>query len=297
MTATANTTEMARGITSVGIAGSGIMGSGIAEVAALAGFDVTIRSRKQASVDAAMSRLVKSMSGQVTKGKLSAEDRDMAVGRVTVTTDLDELGRCGLVMESVVEDLAVKRALFTELDRVCADETILATNTSTLGVADVAMATARPDRVLGLHFFNPAPKMPLVEVVAAVTTASATVDAARQFAQDCGKNTVMVKDNAGFIVNALLFPYLNGAVKMLDAGVASKEDIDAAMKGGCGFPMGPLELLDLIGLDTSLSILQALDADRPDTSLAPAPLLKRMVTGERLGRKTGQGFYEYATER
>ncbi len=284
-------------ITSVGIAGSGIMGSGIAEVVALAGFDVTIRSRQQNGADAALGRLVKSLSGQVDKGKLTADERDAAIERVRATTELDALGTCGLVLESVVEDLEVKRQLFAELDRVCPDDTILATNTSTLAVSDVAMATGRPDRVLGLHFFNPAPKMPLVEVVPAVTTAPTTVDAARRFAEDCGKDTVMVKDNAGFIVNALLFPYLNGAVKMLDAETASKEDIDAAMKGGCGFPMGPLELLDLIGLDTSVSILNALHADRPDACFAPAPLLKRMVTAQRLGRKTGQGFYEYPAKR
>lgn len=284
-------------ITSVGVAGSGIMGSGIAEVAALAGFDVTLRSRRQSSADSAMARLVKSLSDQVDKGKLTADERDAAVDRVRPTTDLDALGKCGLVLESVVEDLEVKRQLFAELDRVCPDDTILATNTSTLAVSDVAMATGRPDMVLGLHFFNPAPKMPLVEVIAAVTTASTTVDAGRRFAEDCGKSTVMVKDSAGFIVNALLFPYLNGAVKMLDAETASKEDIDAAMKGGCGFPMGPLELLDLIGLDTSVAILEALHADRPDASFAPAPLLKRMVTARRLGRKSGQGFYEYPAKR
>jgi len=234
-----------------------------------------------------MARLVKSLSGQVDKGKLSPEDRDAAIGRVRATTDLDELASCGLVVESVVEDLDIKRELFTELDRVCPEETILATNTSTLAVSDVAMATERPDRVLGLHFFNPAPKMPLVELVPAITTAPTTVDAVRRFAED----------SAGFIVNALLFPYLNGAVKMLDGGIASREDIDAAMKGGCGFPMGPLELLDLIGLDTSLAILNALDADRGDACFSPAPLLKRMVTAEQLGRKTGQGFYAYPAKR
>lgn len=291
------TTATPPSITSVGIAGSGIMGSGIAEVVALAGFDVTIRSRRQSGADAAMGRLVKSLSGQVDKGKLTSDERDAAVERVQATTELDALAACGLVLESVVEDLEVKRQLFAELDRVCPDDTILATNTSTLAVSDVAMATGRPDRVLGLHFFNPAPKMPLVEVVPAVTTAPTTVDVARRFAEDCGKDTVMVKDNAGFIVNALLFPYLNGAVKMLDAETASKEDIDAAMKGGCGFPMGPLELLDLIGLDTSVSILNALHADRPEACFAPAPLLKRMVTAEQLGRKTGQGFYEYPAKR
>ena len=284
-------------ITSVGVAGSGIMGSGIAEVAALAGFDVIIRSRQQDSADAAVSRVAKSLAYQVDKGKLSAEDCEGAIGRVRATSHLEELAGCGLVLESVVEDLEVKRRLFAELDRVCPDTTILATNTSTLAVTDVAMATARPDRVLGLHFFNPAPRMPLVEVVPATTTAPMTVDAGRRFVEDCGKDTVMVKDNAGFIVNALLFPYLNGAVRMLDNEVATKEDIDAAMKGGCGFPMGPLELLDLIGLDTTVSVLNALHADRPDACFAPAPLLKRMVTAGHLGRKTSQGFYEYASKR
>lgn len=284
-------------ITAVGVAGSGIMGSGIAEVAALAGFDVTIRSRRRDGADGALRRLEKSLAWQVDKGTLASDDRDRALGRVRTTIDLDELAGCGLVLESVVEDLEVKRGLFAELDRVCPDDTILATNTSTLAVTDVAMATRRPDRVVGLHFFNPAPRMPLVEVVPAATTAPMTVDAARRFAEDCGKDTVMVKDNAGFIVNALLFPYLNGAVRMLDAEVASKEDIDAAMKGGCGFPMGPLELLDLIGLDTSVSILNALHADRPESCVAPAPLLKRMVTAEQLGRKSGRGFYEYPAKR
>ena len=291
------TTSSSGPITSVGVAGSGIMGSGIAEVAALAGFDVIIRSRRPDGADAAVTSLVRSLDRQVDRCSLSSEDRDRAIARVSATTDLEELAGCDLVLESVVEDLDVKRSLFAELDEVCAEETILATNTSTLAVTDVAMATRRPDRVLGLHFFNPAPRMPLVEVVAAPTTGPATVDTGRQFAEDCGKETVIVKDNAGFIVNALLFPYLNGAVEMLDAEVASREDIDAAMKGGCGFPMGPLELLDMVGLDTTQSILEALHADRPDACFSPAPLLTRMVTAGRLGRKTGQGFYEYPTKR
>ena len=284
-------------IDSVGVAGTGIMGTGIAEVAAKAGFGVVLRSRAQASADKAKKRLEKSLGTQVDKDALSAGDRDDILGRVEVTTDLDALAGCGLVLESVVEDLDVKRELFTELDRVCPDETILATNTSTLPVVDVAMATQRPDRVVGLHFFNPAPKMSLVEVVPALTTSDSSLEAARRFAADCGKDAVTVKDNAGFVVNALLFPYLNSAVRMLDSGIASKEDIDAAMKGGCGFPMGPLALLDLIGLDTSLAILNALNEDRHDACSAPAPLLKRMVTANHLGRKTGQGFYDYSTTR
>jgi 3-hydroxybutyryl-CoA dehydrogenase len=276
----------------VGIVGSGIMGSGIAEVAAKAGFEVSLRSRQQSSADRMMAGLEKSLGKQVDKGKLDAAERDAAVGRVRAVTDLGELAECDLVIESIVEDLPIKKHLFNELDRVCNDAAVLATNTSTLPVVEMAMES-RPDRVCGIHFFNPAPMMPLVEVVHCITTSDETVQMARTFAESCGKNPVLVRDQAGFIVNALLFPYLNNAVKLLDAGVASRDDIDAAMKGGCNFPMGPLELLDLVGLDTSLAIVEALYAEFRDPNYAPAPLLRRMVSAERLGRKTRHGFYDY----
>ncbi len=276
-----------------GIVGSGIMGSGIAEVAAKAGIEVILRSRSQTTADAMVAGLEKSLARQVDKGRLDAAERDTILGRVRAVTDLGELADCDLVLESVVEDLAVKKHLFGELDRICQPSAILATNTSTLSVVDMAMETGRPEQVCGIHFFNPATAMPLVEVVRAITTSDETSAAATEFAEACGKNPVHVKDQAGFIVNALLFPYLNNAIRLLDAGVASRDDIDAAMKGGCNFPMGPLELLDLVGLDTSLSILEALYAEFNDPNYAPAPLLKRMVSAERLGRKTRLGFYDY----
>jgi 3-hydroxybutyryl-CoA dehydrogenase len=276
----------------VGVVGSGIMGSGVAEVASKAGFEVVLRSRQQSTADQMVAGLEKSLAKQVDRGKLEGTERDAVLGRVRAVTDLGELAECDLVIESVVEDLAIKKHIFNELDRICGDDTILATNTSTLPVVEMAMES-RPAKVCGIHFFNPAPMMPLVEIVRAITTSDETIETARAFAEACGKNPVLVKDQAGFIVNALLFPYLNNAVRLLDAGVASRDDIDAAMKGGCNFPMGPLELLDLVGLDTSLAILEALYAEFHDPNYSPAPLLRRMVSAERLGRKTGEGFYDY----
>jgi 3-hydroxybutyryl-CoA dehydrogenase len=277
----------------VGFVGSGIMGSGIAEVAAKAGFEVVLRSRAQGTADAMVAGLEKSLAKQVERGKLEPADRDATLGRVRAVADLGELSDCDLVIESVVEDLAAKQHLFTELDRICPEPTILATNTSTLPVVEMAMVTGRPDKVCGVHFFNPAPMMALVEIVRAITSSDDTITEATAFATACGKSAVQVKDQAGFIVNALLFPYLNNAVRLYDAGVATRDDIDAAMKGGCNFPMGPLELLDLVGLDTSLAILDALYDEFKDPNYAPAPLLRRMVSAEKLGRKSRAGFYDY----
>jgi len=278
----------------VGIVGSGIMGSGIAEVAAKAGLEVTLRSRSDQGAQSMVAGLEKSLAKQVDKGRLDDAERSAVQGRVRAVTDVRELAECDLVLESIVEELAPKIELFAELDAICGDGTILATNTSTLSVKAVAESTNRPAQVCGIHFFNPATAMPLVELVRADQTSDETLAAARAFAEACGKTVVDVRDQAGFVVNALLFPYLNNAVKLLEAGVANRDDIDAAMKGGCNFPMGPLELLDLVGLDTSLAIIEALYAEFKDPNYEPAPMLAGLVQDGKLGRKTGAGFYDYS---
>jgi 3-hydroxybutyryl-CoA dehydrogenase len=277
----------------VGVVGSGIMGGGITEVAAAAGHEVVLRSRELAAAEGTVANIERSLNKRLDKGTLSAEQRDETLSRIVATDNLHDLAECDLVIESIVEDLATKRHLFSELDRICDDAAILATNTSTLPVVEMAMETGRPDKVCGIHFFNPAPMMELVEVVRPITASDDTIAEAVGFAEACGKTPVTVKDQAGFIVNALLFPYLNNAVRLLEQGVASKEDIDEAMKGGCGFPMGPFALLDLVGLDTSLSILDALYDEYRDPNYSAVPRLRRMVTAELLGRKSGAGFYEY----
>jgi 3-hydroxybutyryl-CoA dehydrogenase len=278
----------------VGIVGSGIMAAGIAEVAATHGCDVVLRSRSHSSSDAILAKLEQSLDHQVAKARRTKEERDEIMARVTLTTDVGDLSDAGIVIESIIEDMAAKRRLFNELDRVCNEDAVLATNTSTLPVVELAMETERPARVCGIHFFNPAPLMPLVEVVRPLTASDETISAALAFARACGKEPVEVQDRAGFVVNALLFPYLNEAVRLLERGVAEIEGIDTAMKGGCGFPMGPFALLDLVGLDVSVAILDALYAEHKDPHYAPAPLLRRMVAAQQLGRKSGQGFYRYS---
>ena len=277
----------------VGIVGSGIMGSGIAECSAMNGVQVVIRSRSQSGAEATIAVIEKSLVRQVEKGKITEDVREDVLSRISATSDLADLADCDMVIESVVEDLAVKKHLFHELDRECGDETLLVTNTSTLPVIELAMETGRPERVCGLHFFNPAPVMSLVEVVRPITASDETISAAKEFATSCGKTAIEVKDQAGFVVNALLFPYLNNAVRLLESGVAKREDIDLAMRGGCGFPMGPFALLDLVGLDTSLAILDALYDEFRDPNYAAVPLLRRMVAAEQLGKKSGRGFYDY----
>ncbi len=277
----------------VGVLGSGIMGSGIAEVAAATGATVFVRSRSHATCDAMLVTMAKSLAKQVEKGKRTAEDADAIIARVSVTTHLAELAECDFVIESVIEDLDVKRAVFRDLNAIVHEDAIIATNTSTLSVIELAMETSRPERVCGLHFFNPAPAMSLVEVVRPLCASDETMERVTAFVRACGKEPVDVKDQAGFVVNALLFPYLNNAIRLLEQGVATKEGIDTAMKGGCGFPMGPFALLDLVGLDTSLAILDALFAEFAEPNFSPRPLLRRMVSAGQLGRKSGSGFYDY----
>ncbi len=269
------------------------MGIGLAEVAARAGFTVTVVACRADAAEAARAAVAAGLDRDVARDRLSAADRDGALARVSATDELDRLVDCDLIIETIVEDLDAKRVLFAELDRVAKPGAVLATNTSTLPVVDMAMATDRPDQVCGLHFFNPAPAMPLVEVVRPITASDDTVKTALAFATTCGKEAIEVADRAGFVVNALLFPYLNSAVRMLEAGTASMTDIDTAMRGGCGHPMGPFALLDLVGIDTSVAILDALHAEDGEPSHAAAPTLRRMVSARRLGRKTKRGFYEY----
>jgi len=277
----------------VGILGSGIMGAGLAEVAARAGCDVVVRSRSLAAANAMVATIDKGFAKAIERGKATEDERAAVLARITATDHLGALADCDLVIESVVEDLAIKKALFIELEQIVKPGGILATNTSTLPVVEMAMVTQRPDKVCGIHFFNPAPAMKLVEVVRPITASDETVAAALAFAARCGKDGVEVKDRAGFIVNALLFPYLNNAVRMLEHGTASMESIDTAMKGGCNFPMGPFALLDLVGLDTSLAILDALYNEFRDPNYAAMPTLRRMVAAGHLGRKSKKGFYSY----
>lgn len=269
------------------------MGSGLAEVAARAGYEVVVRSRSQASADAMVASIDKGFAKAIERGKSTEEERAAVLGRITATDHLGAVADCDLVIESVVEDLAIKKALFAELEQIVKPSGILATNTSTLPVVEMAMVTQRPSQVVGIHFFNPAPMMKLVEVVRPITASDETIATALAFAAACGKDGVEVMDRAGFIVNALLFPYLNNAIRMWEMGTASMESIDTAMKGGCNFPMGPFALLDLVGLDTSLAILDALSAEFADPNYAAVPTLRRMVAAGHLGRKTKRGFYTY----
>ena len=280
-------------ISTVGIAGFGTMGAGIAEVVARSGIPVVAYAPHERAVALGHARLEFSTERAVEGGKMTAAERDELLGRVRTTSDLADLADCDLVIEAAPEDLALKTELFAALAEVVRPDAILASNTSALRITELAMATGRPGTVVGLHFFNPAPVIDLVELVSTIATEEATLETVRDFCDRIGRNVVEVRDRPGFIANALLFGYLNHAVNMYSEQYASREDIDAAMRFGCGYPMGPLALLDLIGLDTAKDILEAMYAESGDVLDAPSPLLKQLVTAGRLGRKSGRGFYTY----
>jgi len=280
----------------VGVLGCGLMGSGIAQVAATAGYDTLVRDVSKEIWDRARAGIEKSLAKFVEKGKLTAAQRDTALKRLSFTTTTGDLERCDIVVEAVTEDLELKNALWKELDGRSPPAAIFASNTSSLTIAAMAAATRRADRFVGLHFFNPVPLMPLVEVVRTVTTSEDTFRRAFAFAKSLGKEAVTAKDNSGFIVNLLLVPYLLDAIRAVEHGVASVPDIDKAMQLGCGYPMGPLTLLDLVGLDTTYRIAEIMFTEYREQRYAPPPLLKRMVTAGMNGRKSGKGFYDYSVD-
>jgi 3-hydroxybutyryl-CoA dehydrogenase len=272
------------------------MGSGIAQAAASAGFVTVVRDVAEPLLAKGRSGILRSLDKLVEKSKLDTSARDGALQRLSFTTDLAALQSCDLVIEAVTEDLELKNALWRELDPRCPPETIFASNTSSLSIGQMAVVTARPDRFVGLHFFNPVPLMPLVEVVRAVTTSRDTFETAMAFARRLGKEPIVARDRAGFIVNLLLVPYLLDAIRALERGVGSIADIDRGMQLGCGHPMGPFALLDFVGLDTASRIAEILFEEYREPRYAPPPLLRRMVTAGLHGRKSGRGFYDYATD-
>ena len=281
-------------ITRVGVLGGGLMGSGIAQVSALAGCRTVMREVSEPLCDKALASIRKSLEKGIEKGKVTAEARDAALGNLTCTTAVAKLAESEIVIEAVSEDLELKNTLWKELNSVCPPETIFASNTSSLTIAAMAAACGRPDKMLGLHFFNPVPQRKLVEVIRTITTSDETMDAAFAFVQQLGKEPIRAKDNSGFVVNLLLVPYMLDAIRALEAGVASVEDIDKGMQLGAGYPMGPFTLLDFVGLDTTYKIAEIMFDEYREKRYAPPPLLKRMVTAGMFGRKSGRGFYDYS---
>jgi 3-hydroxybutyryl-CoA dehydrogenase len=280
----------------VGVLGCGLMGSGIAQVAAAAGYETIVREVSEDVCQRGIGGIGKQLGKSVDKGKLSAEDRDAIVGRLRGTTSLEDLKDCDIIIEAVVEDLAVKNEMWRTLDAVCGPDTIFASNTSSLTIADMAAATKRPERMVGLHFFNPVPVMKLVEVVKTIATAPAVFDTAFAFARSLGKEPIVCKDNSGFVVNLLLVPYMMDAIRALEQGVASITDIDKGMQLGTGYPMGPFVLSDFVGLDTLDKIGGIMFEEYKEKRYASPPLLKRMVSMGYFGRKSGKGFYDYSGE-
>ncbi len=280
-------------IQKVGVVGCGLMGSGIAQVCAAAGYDTTVSEVDEKLVQGGLEKIGAQLARSVEKGKLAAAERQAILGRLHGTTRLADLGACDLVIEAATENLEAKKKIFAELDARLPKHGILASNTSSLTIVALAAATQRPDRVVGLHFFNPVPVMKLVEVVRTIVTGDAAYAASRDFAASLGKEVVEAKDTTGFVVNRLLVPDMLDAIRCLEQGLASKEDIDRGMKLGCGYPMGPFELLDFVGLDTTLYIAEIMFDEFREPRFAPPSLLRRMVTAGLLGRKSGRGFYDH----
>jgi 3-hydroxybutyryl-CoA dehydrogenase len=280
-------------IRTVGVVGCGLMGSGIAEVCAKAGYTTIVRELSDDLLARGRQRIEKSMGTAVDRGKLAAAERDAALSRITLTTTLDDFKGCDLVIEAATENPDIKRQTFKELDAVCPPHAILASNTSSIPIIQMATATGRADKVLGMHFMNPVPIMPLIEYVRTLTTSEETVQHARRFGESLGKRIIVSKDRAGFIVNFLLIPYLTEAVRMLEQGFATREDIDIGMMLGTSYPMGPFTLLDFVGLDTTLYIADILFDEFKESRFAAPTLLRQMVAAGYLGRKTGRGFYNY----
>jgi 3-hydroxybutyryl-CoA dehydrogenase len=280
-------------IKAVGVIGCGLMGAGIVEVCARAAYDVVVLEVNQDLMDRGLGRIRSSLEKAVARGKATREEADQTLGRIRGTLDLVDFGACDLVVEAAVENMEVKKQLFAALDAVVPPHAILASNTSSLCITEMASATKRGDRVLGIHFFNPVPVMPLIEFVRTILTSDETMQTAREFGTSLGKTMVTAKDTPGFIVNRLLIPYILDAVRVYENGLATREDIDTAIKLGLNHPMGPLTLLDFVGLDTTLFIADAMFEEYKDERYAAPPLLRRMVLAGQLGRKSGKGFYDY----
>jgi len=283
-------------IDKVGVVGCGLMGSGIAEVAAKAGCDVLVREIDDDAIAKGRARIEKSLDRAVAKGKLEAAERDATLGRIRFSTEIADLADRDIVIEAIVESIKAKNELFGALDDLCGASTIFASNTSSLTVTDMAAATKRPERFVGLHFFNPVPVMKLVEVVRTIVTSQDVFDSAFAFGKKLGKVPIAAKDNSGFVVNLLLVPYMLDAIRHLERGVATIADMDTAMKLGCGYPMGPFLLCDFVGIDTLYKISEIMYEEYREERYAPPPLLKRIVSMGRFGRKTGKGFYDWSGE-
>ncbi|MEE9399774.1 MAG: 3-hydroxybutyryl-CoA dehydrogenase [Dehalococcoidales bacterium] len=280
-------------IEKVGVAGCGQMGSGITQLCAHSGYQVVVSEINDKLLSKGLTSITSSLTKSVEKEKITPQEKDTTLAHIKGTTNINDFGDCDLVIEAVIENLDLKKKLFTELDKICPKHAILATNSSCLSIIDMAMATTRPDKVLGLHFFNPVPVMKLLEIVKTIATSDETLEAGVAFGKSVGKTTITVQDTPGFIANRLAVPFILNAIRMLETGVASKEDIDTSITLGLNHPIGPLTLADLVGLDTLLFIADSMYADFKERQYAPPVLLTKMVTAGRLGRKTGKGFYDY----